>query len=132
MGMEGTLFHKIVLSLGTLRGEDLLTLGQLVLDIQVQMPANPEFKGKGFSADAEFSSAQTEEETLSFNSIKEAIGSLNPAEIQVLDTLVAWNLDKTHMSRSHQTFPSLIGCKFLRSWRRKNPLKVVTEHRPQY
>ena len=96
MDVEETPFQKITQSLVNLSEVALLSLEKLVWDTQMQMLANEELKQKQFSAEAEFSDQKVGEEILSFETIKTAIAVLNPAELNVLHTLITWHLDKAH------------------------------------
>ena len=96
MDVEETPFQKITQSLVNLSEVALLSLEKLVWDTQMQMLANEELKQRQFSAEAEFSDQKASEEMLSVDIIKLAIADLNPAEIDVLHTLITWHLDKAH------------------------------------
>ncbi len=96
MDVEQTLFQKITQSLVDLSEVELFSLEKLVWDTKIEMLSNYELMQGQFSAEAEFSDQKTSEEILSLDTIKLAIAGLNPAEINVLHTLITWHLDKVH------------------------------------
>lgn len=97
MDGEVSEFDKITRSLGSLTEEELHILERLTWDKQIKSyDTDEELRRQQFSAKATYSSDELNEEKLSFNAIKQAIEDLNPAEIAVLNHLLALHLDKTH------------------------------------